>query len=235
LGKGLTPYTLHPIPSALIFAETFHMDLILPLVQAYAEKYTSPEDDLLQQINQQTQSHPQAHMLSGHIQGKLLELLSILLKPKRILEIGSFTGYSALCLAKGLVAGGELHTIELREEDAAVARQNFNLSDANDKIILHTGNALQIIPGLEEEWDLVFIDADKTGYIDYYRLVLPRLRKGGVILADNVFFHGEVLQPELKGKNAKAIQAFNEYIQQDDSVEQVLLTVRDGLMLIFKK
>jgi len=211
------------------------MDLILPLVQAYAEKYTSPEDSLLQQINQQTQSHPQAHMLSGHIQGKLLELLSILLKPKRILEIGSFTGYSALCLAKGLAAGGELHTIELREEDAAVARQNFNLSDANDKIILHTGNALQVIPGLEEEWDLVFIDADKTGYIDYYKLVLPRLRKGGVILADNVFFHGEVLQPEPKGKNAKAIQAFNEYIQQDDSVEQVLLTVRDGLMLIFKK
>jgi len=211
------------------------MDLILPLVQAYAEKYTSPEDGLLQQINQQTQSHPQAHMLSGHIQGKLLELLSILLKPKRILEIGSFTGYSALCLAKGLAAGGELHTIELREEDAAVARQNFNLSDANDKIILHTGNALQVIPGLEEEWDLVFIDADKTGYIDYYKLVLPRLRKGGVILADNVFFHGEVLQPEPKGKNAKAIQAFNEYIQQDDSVEQVLLTVRDGLMLIFKK
>jgi predicted O-methyltransferase YrrM len=211
------------------------MDLIHPLVQAYAEKYTSPEDGLLQQINQQTQAHPQAHMLSGHIQGKLLELLSLLLKPRRILEIGSFTGYSALCLAKGLAIGGKLHTIELREEDAAVAQQNFNLSDANDKIILHTGNALEIIPNLEEEWDMVFIDADKTGYIDYYKIVLPRLKKGGVILADNVFFHGEVLQPELKGKNAKAIQAFNEYIGQDDSVEQVLLTVRDGLMLIFKK
>ena len=211
------------------------MDLLHPLVQAYAEKYTSPEDGLLQQINQQTQAHPQAHMLSGHIQGKLLELLSLLLKPRRILEIGSFTGYSALCLAKGLATGGKLHTIELREEDAAVAQQNFNLSDANDKIILHTGNALEIIPGLEEAWDMVFIDADKTGYIDYYKMVLPRLKKGGVILADNVFFHGEVLQPELKGKNAKAIQAFNEYIRQDDSVEQVLLTVRDGLMLIFKK
>jgi predicted O-methyltransferase YrrM len=211
------------------------MDLIHPLVQTYAEKYTSPADGLLQQINQQTQAHPQAHMLSGHIQGKLLELLSLLLKPRRILEIGSFTGYSALCLAKGLAIGGKLHTIELREEDAAVAQQNFNLSDANDKIILHTGNALEIIPNLEEEWDMVFIDADKTGYIDYYKIVLPRLKKGGVILADNVFFHGEVLQPELKGKNAKAIQAFNEYIGQDDSVEQVLLTVRDGLMLIFKK
>jgi len=211
------------------------MDLIHPLVQAYAEKYTSAEDSLLQQINRQTQSHPQAHMLSGQVQGKFLELLSLLIKPRRILEIGSFTGYSALCLAKGLVPGGVLHTIELREEDAAVAGQNFNLSDAKDKIILHTGNALQIIPALEEEWDMVFIDADKTGYIDYYKLVLPRLKKRGVILADNVLFHGEVLQGPLKGKNAIAIQAFNEYVQQDETVEKAFLTVRDGLMLIVKK
>ena len=211
------------------------MDLILPLVQAYAEQYTSPEDALLQKVHQQTLAHPQAHMLSGHLQGKLLQLLSLALKPRRILEIGTFTGYSALCLAKGLTTDGELHTIELREEDAAVARQNFNLSDTNDKIFLHTGNAMDIIPGLDQEWDLVFIDADKTGYIDYYELVLPGLKKGGIILADNVFFHGEVLQSPPKGKNAKAIQSFNEYIQQDDRVEQVLLTVRDGLMLIFKK
>jgi predicted O-methyltransferase YrrM len=211
------------------------MDLILPLAEAYAAKYTSPEDSLLQQINQQTQLHPKAHMLSGHIQGKFLELLSLLYRPLRILEIGSFTGYSAICLAKGLPAEGMLHTIELREEDAAVARQNFNLSDANDKIILHTGNAGDVIPTLEEEWDLVFIDADKTGYIDYYELVLPRLKKGGIILADNVLFHGEVLEAPLKGKNAKAMQAFNEYVQQDERVEQVVLTMRDGLMLIFKK
>lgn len=211
------------------------MDLILPLAEAYAATYTSPEDALLQQINQQTQLHPKAHMLSGHIQGKLLELLSLLYQPRCILEIGSFTGYSALCLAKGLATGGKLHTIELREEDAAVARQNFNLSDANDKIFLHVGNAREIIPTLQEEWDLVFIDADKTGYIDYYELVLPRLKKGGIILADNVLFHGEVLEVPLKGKNAKAMQAFNEYVQQDDRVEQVILTVRDGLMLIYKK
>ena len=219
----------------LTFAETTYMDLILPIAQAYAEKYTSPEDSLLQQVNQQTQAHPHSHMLSGHIQGKLLELLSLLLKPRRILEIGTFTGYSALCLAKGLTEDGALHTIELRKEDAATAQQNFNLSDTKDKIFLHIGDALEIIPGLGEDWDLVFIDADKVGYINYYKMVLPRLKKGGVILADNVFFHGEVLQPELKGKNAKAIQAFNEYIQQDESVEKVMLTVRDGLMLIFKK
>lgn len=211
------------------------MDLILPLAETYAATYSSAEDALLQQINRQTQAHPKAHMLSGHIQGKFLELLSLLHKPRRILEIGSFTGYSALCLAKGLVADGKLYTIELREEDAAVARQNFNLSDANDKIILHIGNAREIIPALDEDWDLVFIDADKTGYIDYYELVMPRLKKGGIVLADNVLFHGEVLEEPPKGKNAKAMQAFNEYIQQDERVEQVVLTVRDGLMLIFKK
>ena len=211
------------------------MDIIHPLVQAYAEQYTSAEDSLLKQVNQQTQAHPHAHMLSGHLQGKFLELLSLLIKPRRILEIGSFTGYSALCLAKGLVSGGVLHTIELREEDAAVARQNFNLSDAKDKIILHTGNALEIIPTLAEEWDIVFIDADKTGYINYYKLVLPGLKKGGVILADNVLFHGEVLQNDVKGKSAKAIQAFNDYIEKDDSVEKAFLTIRDGLMLIVKK
>ncbi len=211
------------------------MDLIHPLVQAYAAQYTSAEDGLLKQVNQQTQAHAHAHMLSGHLQGKFLELLSLLIKPRRILEIGSFTGYSALCLAKGLVPGGVLHTIELREEDAAVARQNFNLSNAKDKIILHTGNALDIIPTLAEEWDMVFIDADKTGYIDYYKLLVPGLKKGGVILADNVLFHGEVLQGDVKGKSAKAIQAFNDYIQKDDSVEKAFLTIRDGLMLIVKK
>lgn len=211
------------------------MDLIHPLVQAYAAQYTSPEDSLLQQINQQTQAHPHAHMLSGHLQGKFLELFSVLIKPRRILEIGSFTGYSALCLAKGLAADGMLHTIELREDAAAIAQQNFNLSDAKDKIFLHTGNALEIIPTLAEEWDIVFIDADKTGYIDYYKMVLPRLKKGGVVLADNVLFHGEVFQDPVKGKSAKAIQAFNEYIQRDESVEKAFLTIRDGLMLIVKK
>lgn len=211
------------------------MDPVHSLAQAYAEQYTSPEDALLQQVNRQTQAHPHAHMASGQVQGKFLELVSFLLQPRRILEIGSFTGYSGLCLAKGLPADGLLHTIELREEDAAIARQNFNLSNAKDKIILHTGNALEIIPSLNEEWDLVFIDADKTGYIDYYNMVLPALKKGGVILADNVLFHGEVLQEPVKGKSAKAIQAFNSYVRQDETVEKVLLTIRDGLLLIVKK
>ena len=212
------------------------MDLINLLAQAYAEKFTSSEDDPLAAINRQTlQSHPQAHMLSGHVQGKFLQLISMITKPRRILEVGTFTGYSAICLAKGLTPDGTLHTIELRQEEASVAQQNFNLFTAKDKIILHTGNALEIIPALDEVWDLVFIDADKVNYINYYKLILPRVKSGGVIIADNVFFHGEVLQEVVKGKNAIAIQAFNEFVQQDNSVEKVMVTVRDGLLLIVKK
>lgn len=212
------------------------MDLIPPIVQSYADRFTSPEDALLKDIAEHTYAtHREAHMLSGHVQGRLLQMISALLQPRRILEIGTFTGYSALCLVKGLSKDGLLHTIELREADAAVAKANFDRSSASERIILHVGNALTIIPELEEEWDLVFIDADKTGYTSYYELVLPRLRPGGFILADNVLFHGQVLQEPVTGKSAKAIQAFNERIQADDRVENVLLTIRDGLQLIRKK
>ncbi|MBI2729507.1 MAG: O-methyltransferase [Sphingobacteriales bacterium] len=213
------------------------MEIILPQVNAYAERFSSPEEEVLKLVSEQThQSHQQhAQMLSGHVQGKFLELLSKIIQPKRILEIGTFTGYSAICLAKGLAENGLLHTIELREEDAPVSRQNFIAAGLGNKIISHTGDALDIIPALKEEWDLVFIDADKPGYINYFNLVLPKLKKGGIILADNVLFHGEVLNEELKGKNAIAIHAFNEHVKENAEVEIVLLTVRDGLMLIRKK
>ncbi|MBA4168123.1 MAG: O-methyltransferase [Chitinophagaceae bacterium] len=211
------------------------MELIDPAIQAYADRYTSEHDELLQKIARDTAAHPQGHMLSGHLQGKFLEIFSILLQPEKILEVGTFTGYSALCLAKGLQPNGKLHTIELREEDAQTASNNFNHSNYKDRIILHTGNALRIIPELNETWDIAFIDADKTGYLDYYRLILPKLRRGGVILADNVLFHGQVLDQPVAGKNAMAIQEFNDHIKNDNSVEQVLLTIRDGLMLIRKK
>lgn len=212
------------------------MNIINEEAQAYADRFSSPEDPLLQEVAAATQaSHPHAHMLSGHVQGKFLELLSCMLQPRRILEIGTFTGYSALCLAKGLLKDGEIHTIELREGDASVARANFSRSNEGHKIILHIGNALEIIPGLNETWDLVFIDADKVSYTEYYKLVLPRVRSGGLILADNVLFHGEVLKEQVTGKNAKAIQAFNEYVQQDENVEKVMLTIRDGLLFIRKK
>ncbi len=211
------------------------MDIVAPLAQAYAEKYTSPEASLLRDISFLTSQHPQANMLSGHVQGKFLEMISCLLQPRRILEIGTFMGYSAICLAKGLAPDGQLHTIELQDDAILQASANFKKAKALDQIILHTGNALQVIPSLDETWDLVFIDADKGGYIDYYDLVLPRLKQGGLIIADNVLFHGEVLEENITGKSARAIQAFNERVQRDDSVEKVMLTVRDGLLLIRKK
>jgi caffeoyl-CoA O-methyltransferase len=223
------------VPTLYFCEKPFKLELINPLVQAYSEKYTGREEELLHEIAATTSaSHPKSHMLSGHVQGKFLEMISRLMMPSRILEIGTFTGYSALCLAKGLLKDGQLHTIELREEDAATARANFNRSNLVNKIILHTGNALTIIPELKEIWDLVFIDADKTGYLDYYKLVLPKLRPGGVIIADNVLFHGQVLETPVSTKNARAIQAFNEYVYQDHTVEKVLLTVRDGLLMIRK-
>ena len=211
------------------------MELINHTVEEYAKKFSSPLDNVLQEIENFTlQYHPHAQMLSGHVQGKVLQMISCMIKPVNILEIGTFTGFSALCLLKGLQPGGKLHTIELREEDAATAKKYFSKANVNNKIVLHTGDARNIIPLLKEQWDLVFIDADKTGYIDYYELTLPNVKHGGFILADNVFFHGEVLQQELKGKNAKAIQAFNEHVAKDKRVEQVMLTVRDGLLLIKK-
>jgi predicted O-methyltransferase YrrM len=211
------------------------MELINPLVESYAQAYSTPEDALLEEIADYTlKNHPEAHMLSGHLQGKLLEMVSWMIRPRRILEIGTFTGYSALCLAKGLVEDGKLHTIELREKEAVKAREFFDQSENADKIILHTGSALDIIPQLAEEWDLVFIDADKPAYIKYFNLVLPQVRKNGFILADNIFFHGQVLDASVKGKSAKAIQAFNELIRERTDIEKVIVTIRDGLFLIRK-
>lgn len=210
--------------------------MIHPLVEQYAETCTTPEDAVLRDINRYTyQHHEHPHMLSGHVQGKLLEMLSWMMQPRYILEIGTFTGYSAICLARGLQPGGELHTIELREEDAALSRENFRRANLDKQIHLHTGNALDIIPTLDITWDLVFIDADKTGYVAYYDLLLPRLSKNGLIIADNVLFHGQVLEEPLQGKNAKAIDLFNKHVMNDERTEQVLVTVRDGLLLIKKK
>jgi caffeoyl-CoA O-methyltransferase len=212
------------------------MELINPLAEAYAERFSSPETELLKQVNEHTvQHHPHAHMLSGHVQGKFLSFISTILQPRYVLEIGTFTGYSALCLAEGLTGDGELHTLELREEDAATAKENFSKSDANKQIHLHIGNAREIIPQLDREWDLVFIDADKVSYIDYYELVVPRLSNRGIIIADNMLFHGEVLEQPISGKNAKAIHAFNTHVQNDPRTENVFVTIRDGVQLIKKK
>jgi caffeoyl-CoA O-methyltransferase len=212
------------------------MDKIINiLAEQYAENFSSKEDAIAYAAAEATLlTHQHAHLQSSHLQGKLLETISCLLQPVRILEIGTFTGFSALCMAKGLQQNGKLHTIELREEDGIIAQNNFDRSLLKEKIQLHIGDAHQIIPTLNEAWDIVFIDADKTGYIDYYELILPLVKPNGLIIADNVLFHGDVLEETIKGKSAKAIHAFNEHIKKDIRVEQVLLTVRDGLLLIRK-
>jgi predicted O-methyltransferase YrrM len=212
------------------------MEIVNPIAESYAAESTSPLDSLLKEIEKFTlETHQHAHMLSGSVQGKFLEMVSRMVNPLKILEIGTFTGFSALCLLKGLKPGGKLHTIEIREEDAKTAEEFFKKAGVEDSIILHIGAAKEIIPNLEEIWDLIFIDADKVGYIDYYELTLPRLKTGGWILADNVFFHGLIFDENVSGKNAKAILAFNKHVAKDERVEQVMISVRDGLMLIRKK
>jgi caffeoyl-CoA O-methyltransferase len=211
------------------------LDLIHPKAQTYAEEFSSDEDSLLKEIAEYTYSkHSEPQMLSGHLQGKVLEMISCMIQPRRILEIGTFTGYSALSLAKGLITEGQLHTIDIRDEDVQLARSYFNRSVSADKIISHSGNAIDIIPKLNETWDLVFIDADKPAYIAYFNLVLPQVQKNGFILADNIFFHGEVLNENVKGKSAKGIEAFNNFIKDRSDIEKVVLTIRDGLYLVRK-
>lgn len=211
------------------------MELINPILEHFAENYSSKDDELLAEIAHFTQTrHAEPQMLSGQVQGRLLQMISQMMRPKRILEIGTFTGYSALHLAQGLDDEGLLHTIENRPETAEIAHNFFLKSALYPKIKLHVGNAREIIPNLDETWDLVFIDADKPGYIDYFKLTLPAIRKGGFILADNIFFHGKVFEDEPKNKSAKGIKAFNDFIQQRSDIEKVVLTIRDGLYLLRK-
>lgn len=212
------------------------MEIISPIIESYIAQFTSPEPMELAALNEATTAkHPLAHMLSGHVQGQFLSMICAMLKPKHVLEIGTFTGYSALCMQRCLPEDSMIHTIEIRPEDAATAAENFSKLNANKQITLHIGDAKEIIEQLPYQWDLVFIDADKTGYINYYEMVVPLLSKEGIIIADNVLFHGQVVAEPLKGKNAKAVHAFNQHVQQDPRTEQVMLSIRDGLTIIKKK
>lgn len=212
-------------------------DAISESLHHYAERFSSPEPEFLRRINQETHLNvPRAHMISGHLQGRFLSMISRLVNPTNILEIGTFTGYSALCLAEGLQTGGVLHTIDSDQQLADPCKQTFQESGMGEKIILHIGNALEIIPTLSGPFDLVFIDADKSNYSRYFDLVIDKVRKNGVILADNVLFHGEVILPPGKqGKLVKYIEAFNKKISEDNRIDKVIVTLRDGLFLMIKK
>jgi len=203
-------------------------------IQQYAELHTSDENALLQKINRETNAHVlMPRMLSGHLQGRLLSMISCMVKPERILEIGTYTGYSALCLAEGLSATGKIITLDINEELESRVRNYFNQSEYKDKIEYTIGNALEIIPTLKETFDIVFIDADKINYSNYYDLVFDKLRFGGYILADNVLWSGKVLAPNAD-KDTQAILDFNKKVQEDARVQNVLLAVRDGIMVVKK-
>jgi caffeoyl-CoA O-methyltransferase len=212
------------------------MEILNQLATEYIEKNTAQLPPLFMQLLEHTNAtHAKAHMISGLAQGQFLSFISQMLKPANVLEIGTFTGFSALCLAQGLAKNGVLHTIELRAEDAAVAQQYFDKSEHADKIKLHVGDAKEVLTTLLNNWDLIFVDADKVNYIAYYELTLPQLKEGGFMVVDNTLFHGQVLHENVTGKNAIAIDAFNKHINEDDRVEQVMLTIRDGITLIRKK
>jgi predicted O-methyltransferase YrrM len=210
--------------------------LIPPSIENYACDYSTEESLVLAQLNRET--HIKVNlpiMLSGHLQGKVLEFISHMIQPKQVLEIGTYTGYSAICLAAGLKENGELHTIDINEELYDMCQSYFEKAGLSKKIIQHIGHAADIIPRIDCIFDLVFIDADKQNYHLYYDLVIDRLPIGAYILADNVLYDGEVLlAQEEQSKNAKAIQAFNEKIRADKRVIQVLLPIRDGLLLMKK-
>jgi caffeoyl-CoA O-methyltransferase len=210
--------------------------MIDPRIEEYIENHTSPEEDLLYALRRKTFLHtPYPRMLSGPVQGRFLEMISRMISPARILEVGTFTGYSAICLAQGLAEGGKLHTIEADSVYTEIAREHFNKAGLDEKIVLHDGDALQIIPQLDETFDLVFLDAAKENYLDYYNLVFDKVRKGGYVLADNALWDGKVLEGEKAGDpETRGIIRFNADIQADNRVENVLLSVRDGVMLIRK-
>jgi predicted O-methyltransferase YrrM len=213
------------------------MDLIDEKINDFAEAHTTDESDILKRLNRDTWSNViMPRMLSGHLQGRILSTFSHMIRPDRILEIGTYTGYSAICLAEGLNDNGLLYTIDINEELAGMVNKYVAESGFQDKIRCLTGDAMTLIPEINEEFDLVFIDADKENYSNYFDLVLPKLRKGGFIIADNVLWSGKVLDdPADMDQETEALAAFNEKVHRSDAVENVLFPVRDGLMVCRKR
>jgi caffeoyl-CoA O-methyltransferase len=211
------------------------MNLVSPEIEKYIEAHTTGESDVLQQLNRKTQTDvlmPQ--MLSGKVQGQFLKFISQMLQPERVLEIGTFTGYAAICLAEGLTENGKLFTIDINEELEAIVKTHVEKAGLQNKIIQIIGNAAQEIQQLDETFDLVFIDADKQNYGLYFDLVIDKVRTGGIILADNVLWSGKIIN-EQKDKDTQKLAEFNDKVQQDNRVENVIVSIRDGIMMIRKK
>lgn len=199
----------------------------------YAEQYTSDESPVLAELRRHCYEHYEdSAMLSGFFQGRVLSMFSRMVRPRVVLEIGTYLGYSALCFAEGLADDGKVITLDIVEETSKVARSFVQKSEYQDRIEFHLGNAIEIIPTLPETFDLVFIDADKPNYSNYYDLVFEKIRPGGFIIADNVLWSGRVLQPD--DENSQALHEFNQMALADDRVSNVLLPIRDGLMVVVK-
>ncbi|WGF94092.1 O-methyltransferase [Aequorivita marisscotiae] len=209
------------------------MDFLPEKINDYVEKHSHPEPKLLQKLNRETwQKQLQPRMLSGHLQGRILSMLSKLIRPQNILEIGTYTGYSALCLAEGIQENGELHTIDINEELYDFQRKYFDESPFGKQIFQHLGNALEVIPKLEKTFDLVFIDADKNNYPNYLEIILPKLKKGSVILSDNVLWSGKVVEELKEGDDdTKALLHYNKLLNEHSKLETVILPIRDGLTI----
>ena len=209
------------------------MHFISEKLDTYIVNHSEAEPELLQQLTRETyQKILQPRMLSGHYQGRVLSMISKLVSPKYILEIGTYTGYSALCLVEGLKKEGELHTIDSNEELIDFQRKYFDKSDYGSQIFQHLGNALDIIPKLDKTFDLIFIDADKENYSNYFTTIIDKLNSGGVIISDNVLWSGKVIEKlDSKDESTKAVIAYNELLKNDTRIETVLLPIRDGLAI----
>jgi len=211
------------------------MEFLPEDLHKYIEDHSEPESTLLQKINRETHLHVlKPRMLSGHLQGRVLSMISHMIRPKNILEIGTYTGYSALCMAEGLQKGGTLTTLDNNEEVSHRTKSYFEASAYANQIEMIIGNAGEIIPTLKQNWDMVFIDADKANYSNYFDLVIDQVNTNGLIIADNVLWSGKIADPSKKDEDTEALRIFNKKVTDDPRVQNVLFPIRDGLMMIRK-
>ncbi|MDR9398512.1 MAG: class I SAM-dependent methyltransferase [Salibacter sp.] len=211
------------------------MDFIEHDILDYAINHSDSEPEILQQLNRETHIKVlNPRMLAGDYQGRLLSMISFMIRPKNILEIGTYTGYSALCWLEGLKDDGEIHTIDKNEELQPILKKYLKLDEPNNPIHFHLGEALEIIDQLDKDWDLVFLDADKSNYLNYYEKVIPKMKPGSFIVADNVLWSGKVLDEKANDEDTIALKKFNQHIKEDDRVSEIMLPIRDGITIIRK-